>query len=451
MNGSSQTRIYDQERHLVQITSASTTSTFIYDGNDQRIIQNVTTGATTTHTLYIGNFYEETLTGASSPPYIVYYMFGGKTVGMRRANYPVLPTNTNGQFRVVGDQLGSTTLLIDTAPVPNVTQREYYKPFGEVAFTSGSSRTDKGFTGQRLDVSSGLMYYGARYYDPALSYFISADSTVPEPTLPQSLNRFSYVFNNPLRFVDELGYGPNDYYVFVNGCASPCTKPGEGDPLKYFIAMMGQWLGYTNQFHQQYLDEKWGDPNDWDKWAHEHIKFLTVTDANSGADQLADLIKNDIPQNGGSINLIGHSLGGSAILEYLTRAYETASGKHNWGVTLDPRIKSAVIIDPSLAGWPVGGYARTENGICWTDCNRLNGIYKWLQSENKDFKALVVDTFDAPGAGGGPMAGLGVYGDLPFLSDFGAPALTGGWAERHEWSMENVIPSTVDTIRQYWR
>ncbi len=57
--------------------------------------------------------------------------------------------------------------------------RSYYKPYGEVAFTSGSSRTDKGFTGQRLDVSSGLMYYGARYYDPVLSYFISPDTIVP--------------------------------------------------------------------------------------------------------------------------------------------------------------------------------------------------------------------------------------------------------------------------------
>ncbi len=217
----------------------------------------MTTGATTTHTLYIGSFYEETLTGAPNPPYIVYYILGSKMVGMRRANQPGV--NTNGQFRVVGDQLGSTTLIIDTAPVPNVTQREYYKPFGEVAFTSGSSRTDKGFTGQRLDASSGLMYYGARYYDPVLSYFVSPDTIMPSsaggseenskltvdfhesgllssaagenlqivedgfwfqlsdanrqnasepwgPHNPQALNRYSYVFDNPLLYSDPSGH-----------------------------------------------------------------------------------------------------------------------------------------------------------------------------------------------------------------------------------------------------
>lgn len=42
-----------------------------------------------------------------------------------------------------------------------------------------NSRTSKGFTGQRLDIDSGLMYYGARYYDPMLAYFISPDAIVP--------------------------------------------------------------------------------------------------------------------------------------------------------------------------------------------------------------------------------------------------------------------------------
>ncbi len=221
VGGNSQTRTYDQERHLVQITSASTTLTFIYDGNDQRIIQNVTANSKTTSTFYT-NGYEETLNSGSTPPYIVYYTLGGKMVGMRRANQPGI--NTNGQFRVVGDQLGSTTLIIDTATVPNVTQREYYKPYGEVAFSSGSSRTDKGFTGQRLDASSGLMYYGARYYDPVLSYFISADPTVPDPSNAVDYNRYFYVRGNPLRFIDALGYGPSDYY---RQCVKFCVKVRE--------------------------------------------------------------------------------------------------------------------------------------------------------------------------------------------------------------------------------
>ncbi|MBI2853077.1 MAG: RHS repeat-associated core domain-containing protein [Chloroflexi bacterium] len=64
--------------------------------------------------------------------------------------------------------------------------------------------TDILFTGQRLD-GTGLYYYGARYYDAEIGRFISPDSIVQSYANPQSLNRFSYVMNNPLRFVDPTG------------------------------------------------------------------------------------------------------------------------------------------------------------------------------------------------------------------------------------------------------
>jgi len=53
-----------------------------------------------------------------------------------------------------------------------------------------------GFTGQRRD-ATGLLEYRARYDDPALGWFISPESIVPEPGNPQSLNRYAYVHNNP--------------------------------------------------------------------------------------------------------------------------------------------------------------------------------------------------------------------------------------------------------------
>ena len=54
------------------------------------------------------------------------------------------------------------------------------------------------FTGQRAEAGIGLMDYRARFYDPVLGRFVSADTIVPEPGNPQGLNRFSYVLNNPL-------------------------------------------------------------------------------------------------------------------------------------------------------------------------------------------------------------------------------------------------------------
>ncbi|MBI5877551.1 MAG: RHS repeat-associated core domain-containing protein [Chloroflexi bacterium] len=66
--------------------------------------------------------------------------------------------------------------------------------------------TDVGYTGQRADASTGLMYYGARYYDSYLNRFISADSIVPGAGNPQALNRYSYVMGNPLKYTDPSGH-----------------------------------------------------------------------------------------------------------------------------------------------------------------------------------------------------------------------------------------------------
>jgi len=65
--------------------------------------------------------------------------------------------------------------------------------------------TDKQFTGQRLD-TTGLYYYNARYYDPAIGRFISADTVVQDLNNPQCLNRYSYCINNPLKYTDPTGH-----------------------------------------------------------------------------------------------------------------------------------------------------------------------------------------------------------------------------------------------------
>ena len=79
-----------------------------------------------------------------------------------------------------------------------------YTPYGE---TRGSETVDVPyqFTGQRNEASIGLYHYGARWYDPALGRFIQADTIVPQPEDPQSLNRYSYVLNNPLKHTDPSG------------------------------------------------------------------------------------------------------------------------------------------------------------------------------------------------------------------------------------------------------
>jgi RHS repeat-associated protein len=88
-----------------------------------------------------------------------------------------------------------------------------YLPFGE-ARADVDIPTDKLFTGQRLD-ATGLYYYNARYYDATIGRFISPDIIVPYINGSQSLNRYSYCRNNPIKYIDPSGYLDSDYYVLI--------------------------------------------------------------------------------------------------------------------------------------------------------------------------------------------------------------------------------------------
>jgi RHS repeat-associated protein len=61
------------------------------------------------------------------------------------------------------------------------------------------------FTGKERDSESGLDNFGKRYYSSAMGRFSSTD---PGPYVwrdPQTLNRYAYTRNNPLRYVDPTG------------------------------------------------------------------------------------------------------------------------------------------------------------------------------------------------------------------------------------------------------
>jgi RHS repeat-associated protein len=98
---------------------------------------------------------------------------------------------------------GSTALTATSSGAKSAELR--YKAWGETRYTYGTTPTTYRFTGQREDATIALYFYNARYYDPALGRFIQADTLVPDPADPQSLNRFAYVRNNPLNRIDPGG------------------------------------------------------------------------------------------------------------------------------------------------------------------------------------------------------------------------------------------------------
>jgi len=111
------------------------------------------------------------------------------------------------------DMLGSTSLVTSdmtvATPEPQQLNAFVYEPFGSI--TEGSVTNNRyTFTGKEYETATGYYDYTARLYDPALGRFISPDSIVPNYANPQALNRYSYVYNNPLRFNDPTGHVPDE-------------------------------------------------------------------------------------------------------------------------------------------------------------------------------------------------------------------------------------------------
>jgi len=128
--------------------------------------------------------------------------------------------------------LGSSTYLTDNFGRPS----HYYEtlPFGEMMVEHNQSKyykvpyptTNTGsydnkwkFNGKELDDATGMYYYGARYYDPRLSIFISVDQMVENTMTP-----YQYVSNNPIMRIDPTGMNDHDYKLNKDGSFTLLNK-----------------------------------------------------------------------------------------------------------------------------------------------------------------------------------------------------------------------------------
>jgi len=131
----------------------------------------------------------------------------------------VLITTANNTTKVrylLDDHLGSTHVIANDAGATEQTMsfdvfgarrdantwaREHANPQ-----KFSSKITLRGYTGHEQMDEVGLVHMGGRIYDPVLGRFLQADPMVQAPENIQSLNRYSYVMNNPLNATDPSGY-----------------------------------------------------------------------------------------------------------------------------------------------------------------------------------------------------------------------------------------------------
>jgi RHS repeat-associated protein len=114
-----------------------------------------------------------------------------------------LTPGSGGRQFYLFDGLGSVTDLTNLDGSLRATYQ--YDAWGNPRSTSGQSFNLFGFTGHERDPETGLYYFKARFYDPAVGRFLPEDPFPGVPDLPPSLHRYVYAFGSPAVYLDPSG------------------------------------------------------------------------------------------------------------------------------------------------------------------------------------------------------------------------------------------------------
>jgi RHS repeat-associated protein len=235
---------YDASGNLI----AEPGKEYTYDG-EGRIVAAAVAGVPTSQYLYdgIGRRVKKVVGGVATR---FEYGAGGELIAERNDSNSVvtkgycykggelLATTKNGvdYEYATADHLGSPRAWTGNDGNPVAGGRHDYMPFGEelgagvgirtTELGYGGDSTRQKFTGKERDDETGLDYFGARYLASAQGRFISVDpyniileteataEINPEKaqaqlfrylSMPQQWNRYSYVVNNPLKYIDPTG------------------------------------------------------------------------------------------------------------------------------------------------------------------------------------------------------------------------------------------------------
>jgi RHS repeat-associated protein len=154
-----------------------------------------------------------------------------------------------------------------------VVQHVEYVPFGEVFLEEKNAvwNTPYLFNGKELDKETGMSYYGARYYEPKTSVWISVD---PLAEKYPNASPYNYCLNNPVNFIDPDGKDIlpwivhhlekgslkdiNEYGHFTSGLISTMktilsTNTGK-NYLSNFMKKNQNFCGYTADKNGKYSD-----------------------------------------------------------------------------------------------------------------------------------------------------------------------------------------------------
>jgi len=154
--------------------------------------------------------------------------------------------------------LGSTSYLTNKMGV--VSQHVEYIPFGETLIESHLNNQNNPYlyNGKELDAETGFYYYGARYYDPKSSLWLSVDPLAGYNPIFEdehyidgqhnggifnagNLNVYGYTYQNPIRYIDPNGKQVDavDFIPIAGSTRDIYRGARDGDWLTLGIGVVG--------------------------------------------------------------------------------------------------------------------------------------------------------------------------------------------------------------------
>jgi RHS repeat-associated protein len=278
-----------------------------------------------------------TLISTSSTPTIIYSTTTVST-----------STFTTSLQTLVTDHLNSIEKVLDFA-TGNTLSTSTYKSFGKVE-KLGDTNSNRGYTNHQMDKD--LIYMNNRYQNPNYGIFISSDeatkglnSSSPLLSNPQSLNSYSYTWNNPVNAFDPDG--------------------------RLTIIVPGTWYGSdwstTNTLFVNSMKSFNEIPivmNEQKMWSGGNV----TRDRDFASSYLASMINMHKFKDGEKLNIVAHSHGGNVAKQAISKM--NSSIKVDNFVTLGTPVRDDYKTDMSKVNNVVEVYSYFD----WTQMNGGDGF-----------------------------------------------------------------------------
>ena len=212
------------------------------------------------------------------------------------------------------DHLGSSSYITNLDG--EVVQHIEYVPFGEVFIEERNNvwNTPYLFNAKEFDEETGMYYYGARYYEPRLSLWMSTDGQQEEYP---NISSYTYSASSPVNYVDPDG----NLVIFVNGYYN--TRSGlitryiteyitgnKGGKSYWGVDFVNKATSYLNDNNIQFVDGRGKYNSSGDDRFNAGYKFAQSNYAN-----ISSTLK-----DGETVKVVSHSMGAAyseGIIKYL--------------------------------------------------------------------------------------------------------------------------------------